>query len=136
MQTSRQRDGSDPLSVAPGSDLLLDVNKTAVGTEDDFFWRFNNIDNIVKYNNGGHPIVSPKYKDRAEFFAQNYSLLLRNVQHSDSGNYKAVANGEKRRIIAGYPVIVQVPNTTGASSGVVLVLLACVIATISAPHIC
>ncbi|MEQ2312176.1 hypothetical protein AMECASPLE_028161, partial [Ameca splendens] len=98
---------SDPLFVAPGSDLLLDVNKAAVGTEDDFIWQFNNTDNIVKYNNGGHPIVSPKYKDRAEFFAQNFSLLLRNVQHSDSGNYKAVANGEKHRIIAEYPVIVQ-----------------------------
>ncbi|MED6288936.1 hypothetical protein CHARACLAT_031319 [Characodon lateralis] len=47
------------------------------------------------------------YKDRVKFFAQNYSLLLRNVQHSDSGDYKAVASGEEETFVAVYTIRVQ-----------------------------
>ncbi|XP_047225118.1 uncharacterized protein LOC124870466 isoform X2 [Girardinichthys multiradiatus] len=101
-------EGSDLRFVAYGSDLLLDVNKAAVGTEDDFNWRFNNTDNIVKYNYGSNPRVSTKYKHRANFFAENFFLLLRNMQHNDSGNYKAVAIGlEQETTLAEYTVRVQ-----------------------------
>ncbi|KAK5611948.1 hypothetical protein CRENBAI_005365 [Crenichthys baileyi] len=99
--------GSDLRFVANGSDLLLDVNKAAVGTEDDFIWRFNTTFNIVKFKSPSKPIVHNKYKDRAQFFAQNYSLLLRNVQHSDSGQYKAVASGQEDTTVVGYTIRVQ-----------------------------
>ncbi|MED6235345.1 hypothetical protein ATANTOWER_023752 [Ataeniobius toweri] len=99
--------GSDLRFVAYGSDLLLDVNKSAVGTEDDFNWRFNTTYNIVKFKSPSKTIFHKTYKDRAEFFAQNYSLLLRNVQDSDSGDYKAVASGEEETTLLGYTIRVQ-----------------------------
>ncbi|XP_047223984.1 uncharacterized protein LOC124869860 isoform X1 [Girardinichthys multiradiatus] len=100
-------EGSDLRYVAPGSDLRLDVNQFAVGANDDLIWKFNITLNIVRFESSSNPKFYKTYKDRAEFFAQNYSLLLRNVQHSDSGDYKAVASGEEYITVAEYTVRVQ-----------------------------
>uniref|UniRef100_A0A3P9MUQ7 Immunoglobulin V-set domain-containing protein n=1 Tax=Poecilia reticulata TaxID=8081 RepID=A0A3P9MUQ7_POERE len=46
---------------------------------------------------------------KTDFFQQNYSLLLRNVQHNNTGNYKATATGNIEKTVGEYTVIVQDP---------------------------
>uniref|UniRef100_A0AAZ1XW42 Immunoglobulin V-set domain-containing protein n=1 Tax=Oreochromis aureus TaxID=47969 RepID=A0AAZ1XW42_OREAU len=53
------------------------------------------------------PVVFDPYEGRAEMFGQNYSLLVKNVQHSDSGDYTAVTISGKEQRVAEYKVIVQ-----------------------------
>ncbi|XP_015259780.1 PREDICTED: SLAM family member 5-like [Cyprinodon variegatus] len=102
--------GSETRFVKKGSDLLLDVDKNAIKQGDDFSWKCNSTF-VVKFNDGTQPSVKGKYEGRSYFFKQNYSVVIRNVQHEDSGNYKARASGEEERIIADYTVIVQDPVT-------------------------
>ncbi|XP_015256577.1 PREDICTED: CD48 antigen-like isoform X1 [Cyprinodon variegatus] len=100
--------GSETRFVKKGSDLLLNVDKNAIEQGDDFNWKCN-FDLIIKFNDGKEPSVLGEYQGRAYFFEQNYSVVIRNVQHEDSGNYKATATGLKERIIADYTVTVQDP---------------------------
>uniref|UniRef100_I3KD70 Immunoglobulin subtype domain-containing protein n=1 Tax=Oreochromis niloticus TaxID=8128 RepID=I3KD70_ORENI len=78
---------------------------------DVFSWKFNSSTNIVKCVLNSDPAVLEKYEGRAELFRQNYSLLLKNVQHSDSGDYTAVVSGDQDQRVAEYKVIVQDPVT-------------------------
>uniref|UniRef100_A0A3B3YGF1 Ig-like domain-containing protein n=1 Tax=Poecilia mexicana TaxID=48701 RepID=A0A3B3YGF1_9TELE len=91
--------------VASGSDLLLEAKTAEVGPGEQFMWRFNTTSNLVKFRLGSEPLI--KYKERTVFSKQNYSLLLRNMQHSDSGNYKAVVSGLEEKTVTEYTVIVQ-----------------------------
>uniref|UniRef100_A0A3B5Q0K0 Immunoglobulin V-set domain-containing protein n=1 Tax=Xiphophorus maculatus TaxID=8083 RepID=A0A3B5Q0K0_XIPMA len=68
---------------------------------------FNNTINLVKFRHGVDPFI--KYVQRTVFSTQNYSLLLRNMQHSDTGNYKEIISGLEDKIVAEYTVIVQDP---------------------------
>ncbi|XP_027876544.1 uncharacterized protein LOC114146564 [Xiphophorus couchianus] len=100
-------EGSERRIVKSGSNLLLEVNKNGVGKDDYFFWKFNNSVNLVRFIPGGEPKI--KYIERTDFFKDNYSLLLRNVQPNDTGNYEAQANGDTAKTVAEYTVIVQDP---------------------------
>ncbi|XP_042283976.1 uncharacterized protein LOC121908208 [Thunnus maccoyii] len=99
-----------PVFVQLGDDVLLEVKKPVVLTEEtDFFWKFNTTYSIVKLPYESKEIIFKKYSGRAELSDQNHSLLLKNLQQADSGRYVALVAGERDRIIAEYKVIVQNP---------------------------
>uniref|UniRef100_A0A3P9DD04 Immunoglobulin V-set domain-containing protein n=1 Tax=Maylandia zebra TaxID=106582 RepID=A0A3P9DD04_9CICH len=74
----------------------------------DLIWKFNKTNNVAKCAFNNDPVVFDKYEGRAELFRQNYSLLLKNVQHSDSGDYTALMVSNVDQKVAEYKVIVQV----------------------------
>uniref|UniRef100_A0A3P8NPC9 Immunoglobulin subtype domain-containing protein n=1 Tax=Astatotilapia calliptera TaxID=8154 RepID=A0A3P8NPC9_ASTCA len=92
-----------------GKDLHLDVEKSVVlDIKTELIWKFNETNNVAKCGFNNDPVVFDKYEGRAELFRQNYSLLLKNVQHSDSGDYTAFMVGNEDQKVAEYKVIVQV----------------------------
>ncbi|XP_062284236.1 CD48 antigen-like [Scomber scombrus] len=93
-----------------GKDLHLDVNKTVVLVEDDEFkWTINNTRNVVRLFPDKTTRLHDSYKGRVEFSVQNHSLLLKNVQQGDSGDYTAHITGDKNQLLAEYKVIIQDP---------------------------
>ncbi|XP_042285970.1 uncharacterized protein LOC121909484 isoform X2 [Thunnus maccoyii] len=99
-----------PVFVKLGDDVLLEVKKPVVLTEEeDFFWKFNTSYSIVKLPYESKKIIYKKYSQRAELSDQNHSLLLKNLTQADSGRYVALVTSAKDRIIAEYKVIVQNP---------------------------
>ncbi|XP_053186762.1 SLAM family member 5-like [Scomber japonicus] len=96
--------------VQKGKDLHLDVNNPVdLKGKDEFKWTVNDTNNVVRLRSGEEPIQSQEdsYKGRVEFSVQNHSLLLKNVQHSDSGDYTALISGDKTQRVAEYKVIIQ-----------------------------
>lgn len=86
---------------------MLDVNTSTVRKEDLFHWKFNTTNNVLRLTSGNELTIFNDYKRRADFFKQNYSLLLRNVRHSDSGKYKAVVSGSQDKTVVEYSIKVQ-----------------------------
>uniref|UniRef100_A0A3B4F2D5 Immunoglobulin V-set domain-containing protein n=1 Tax=Pundamilia nyererei TaxID=303518 RepID=A0A3B4F2D5_9CICH len=64
----------------------------------DLFWKVNSSNNIAKCVFNKDPFVYNKYAGQAELFGPNCSLKLKNVQHSDSGDYKALVVSEQERM--------------------------------------
>ncbi|XP_053186764.1 SLAM family member 5-like [Scomber japonicus] len=96
--------------VQKGKDLHLDVNNTVVIPEfDEFRWRFNGTHSIVRLSPDERTRITDSYKGRVEFYVQNHSLLLKNVQHSDSGGYTALITGDTTQLLTEYKVIIQDP---------------------------
>ncbi|XP_030608309.1 SLAM family member 6 [Archocentrus centrarchus] len=96
--------------VLHGEDLLLDVQKPVVlDKKTDFFWKFNTSNYVGKIGYSTEAILFDGYEGRAELFKQNYSLLLKNVQHSDSGDYIGIVVGVQEQRVAEYKVTVQDP---------------------------
>ncbi|XP_042283974.1 uncharacterized protein LOC121908207 isoform X2 [Thunnus maccoyii] len=96
--------------VQKGKDLRLDVKKPVVlEKRSEFRWKFNNTHNVVRLFPDNETRVSSSYVGRAEFSLQSHSLLLKNVQQSDSGDYTALIIGEKNQRLAEYKVIIQDP---------------------------
>uniref|UniRef100_A0A3B5AE72 Immunoglobulin V-set domain-containing protein n=1 Tax=Stegastes partitus TaxID=144197 RepID=A0A3B5AE72_9TELE len=95
--------------VQRGKDVLLNVTETVVlQKDDDLIWRFNKTSNLVRFIPGGKTTIFTNYKGRAEFFEQNHSVQLKNLQAADSGVYDARVVGDKDRPVAEYTVTVQV----------------------------
>ncbi|CAI5640397.1 unnamed protein product [Oreochromis niloticus] len=104
--------GLQPVFLLHGKDLHLDVEKSvALDKKTDLLWKFNSNNNIAKHVFNNDPVVFDNYEGRAELFRQNCSLLLKNVQHNDSGDYTAVTISGKEQRVAEYKVIVQDPVT-------------------------
>ncbi|XP_032421966.1 uncharacterized protein LOC116721994 [Xiphophorus hellerii] len=99
-------EGAENRFVRSGSNLLLKAKTTELG-ENEFIWKFNTTINLVKFKHGGNPFI--KYVERTVFSKENYSLLLRNMQHSDTGNYKEILSLGEDKTVAEYTVIVQDP---------------------------
>ncbi|XP_025755869.1 uncharacterized protein LOC100706657 isoform X1 [Oreochromis niloticus] len=105
-----EAEGLQHVFLLHGKDLQLDIKKSVVlDKKTDLFWKFNETNNVAKCYFNNDPVVFDKYEGRAEVFGQNYSLLLKNVQHSDSGDYTAVVSGEKDQKVAEYKAIIQDP---------------------------
>uniref|UniRef100_A0A3P9DCH5 Uncharacterized LOC101483209 n=1 Tax=Maylandia zebra TaxID=106582 RepID=A0A3P9DCH5_9CICH len=87
--------------------LTNQSNQTSQNKKTELIWKVNETNNIAKCGLNNDPVVFDKYEGRAELFRQNYSLLLKNVQHNDSGDYTAfMVSGEDQKV-AEYKVIVQ-----------------------------
>ena len=95
--------------VKRGTDLLLDANTTVRITDEetDFFWKFGSDLSVLKFSFPDKVVRFKTYKVRATFSTQNYSLLIENVQHNDSGIYTAKLRGGKDQTVAKYNVTVQ-----------------------------
>ncbi|CAK6977473.1 SLAM family member 5-like [Scomber scombrus] len=95
--------------VQKGKNLHLDVNKPVdLGEDTEFTWTINNTRNVVRLS-PNKTRITDSYAGRVEFSVQNHSLLLKNVQHSDSGDYTALITGDKTQHVAEYKVIIQDP---------------------------
>ncbi|XP_026169847.1 uncharacterized protein LOC113134607 [Mastacembelus armatus] len=111
----------DSVFVKQGENVLLSVKDPVTLNDKDFYWKFNKTNNIVKYSD--KLSVRPKYQGRVEFFVHNQSLLLKNLQQSDTGEYFAVVIEDEDRTVATHRVIVQEPvsavnlTVTRSSSG-------------------
>uniref|UniRef100_A0A3B4EXD8 Immunoglobulin V-set domain-containing protein n=1 Tax=Pundamilia nyererei TaxID=303518 RepID=A0A3B4EXD8_9CICH len=82
-----------------GNDLHLDTEKpVTLDEETDLFWKVNSSKNIAKCVFNKDPVVYDKYAGRAELFGPNYSLKLKNVQHSDSGDYTALVVSQREQM--------------------------------------
>ncbi|XP_067462651.1 uncharacterized protein [Thunnus thynnus] len=94
--------------VQKGKDLSLDVKKPVVlGNQAEFKWTVNNTHNIVRLSPDNETRIIPGYERRAEVSLQSHSLLLKNVQQSDSGDYTAHITGDEDQCLAEYKVIIQ-----------------------------
>uniref|UniRef100_A0A8P4KFH0 Natural killer cell receptor 2B4 immunoglobulin domain-containing protein n=1 Tax=Dicentrarchus labrax TaxID=13489 RepID=A0A8P4KFH0_DICLA len=100
-----------PVFVQTGKDLFLEVNKPVTPLlqvkGSDFKWTLNDKINIVKLANGNAIILN--FEDRAEFYKENYTLVLKNVQKKDSGEYIAKVSGKQEHLVAEYKVTVMDP---------------------------
>ncbi|XP_049888441.1 SLAM family member 9-like [Epinephelus moara] len=97
--------------VKKGGDVLLEVIN-ADGLKDFSFveWNFKRTAILVRFSPGRDPVVSPGYTGRLEFPVKNYSVNLKNLQHTDSGVYTARVFGFKgEQTLAKYMVIVRDP---------------------------
>ncbi|XP_067462669.1 CD48 antigen-like isoform X6 [Thunnus thynnus] len=95
--------------VQKGKDLHLDVKKSVPVEDNEFRWTFNNTHNVVRLPPDKRTQTSGSYVGRAELSLQNLSLLLKNVQQNDSGDYTASIIGDKYQHLAEYRVIIQDP---------------------------
>ncbi|XP_042283980.1 CD48 antigen-like [Thunnus maccoyii] len=96
--------------VQKGKDLHLDVKKPVVlGNKAAFRWTVNNTHNVVRLFPDYEIRVVGSYVGRAEISLQSHSLLLKNVQQNDSGDYTALIIGEEDQRLAEYKVIIQDP---------------------------
>ncbi|XP_053186758.1 uncharacterized protein LOC128369704 [Scomber japonicus] len=96
--------------VQKGKDLHLDVNKPVDIPEfGEFRWKVNDTLSIVRLSPDNKTRIVDPYKGRVEFSVQNHSLLLKNVQHSDSGDYTALITEDKIQLLIEYKVIIQDP---------------------------
>uniref|UniRef100_A0A3B4TPR2 Immunoglobulin V-set domain-containing protein n=1 Tax=Seriola dumerili TaxID=41447 RepID=A0A3B4TPR2_SERDU len=104
------------LYVQQGNDALLDV-KTAVqlNKKTDFFWKFNKTYNVGKLAYKVDPIIFDMYEGRVKIFAQNHSLLLKNLQTNDSGYYTAVESAGKDQMVPVSPVYLKVNSSNSCN---------------------
>ncbi|CAN9502770.1 unnamed protein product [Ophioblennius macclurei] len=95
--------------VLKGGDVLLEVHNVP----QDFFlfaWKFDKNDSIlVTFGSDNKPRISKAYTGRIDFHEDNkYSVILKNLQETDSGLYIARVTTETQQLqLAQHNIIVQ-----------------------------
>uniref|UniRef100_A0A8C6SCF2 Immunoglobulin subtype domain-containing protein n=1 Tax=Neogobius melanostomus TaxID=47308 RepID=A0A8C6SCF2_9GOBI len=105
-ETWTEAEPSQSRFIQTNKDLVLTVAEE-VQKGDLFHWKFNDRKNIIRLLSGEVDYFDD-YKNRVEFFKQNLSLILKNVQLSDTGIYTAVVSGNEDKTLSKCDVTVQV----------------------------
>uniref|UniRef100_A0A4W6BMY1 Immunoglobulin subtype domain-containing protein n=1 Tax=Lates calcarifer TaxID=8187 RepID=A0A4W6BMY1_LATCA len=101
------------LFVQRGEDVHLEVTEPVqLNIKMDLFWKFNTTNTIGKLSYNNQPVLFDRYEERAEIFVQNQSLLLKNLQQNDTGNYVALVTGAKDRKVPVSPVDLTVNSSS------------------------
>ncbi|NWT73211.1 HECA2 protein, partial [Prunella himalayana] len=100
-------------AAAVGSSVLLPGLDNVTHSES-MCWEFLNGSGphpILQHQGGGHgPAIHAPYAGRATFHPSNGSLLLEDVQESDSGTYRVTVNtGERKSLEIQLEVLQPVP---------------------------
>ncbi|KAM6920625.1 uncharacterized protein PEZ65_012544 [Lycodopsis pacificus] len=94
--------------VKKGDDLTLNVDAPEKFLLVD--WTFNKTVNVVRFAPDGNSSVFDDFTGRVEFPVKNFSVILKNLQETDSGVYAAVASTlQGDQPLAEYKVTVQGP---------------------------
>uniref|UniRef100_A0A3Q0SCK8 Immunoglobulin V-set domain-containing protein n=1 Tax=Amphilophus citrinellus TaxID=61819 RepID=A0A3Q0SCK8_AMPCI len=110
--------GLQHVFVQHGKDLHLDVKKPVeLDQKTDFFWKFNTSNYVGKIGYSTEAILFDSYEGRAELFKQNCSLILKTVQHNDSGDYIGIICCKLIHICYSSPDPVSPVDLTVNSSG-------------------
>ncbi|XP_076004516.1 uncharacterized protein LOC142998965 isoform X5 [Genypterus blacodes] len=73
-----------------GEDVLLELQKPLPSEFDNFQWKTSTIiPPVVLVRPNSNPLINPSYSGRVEFSDQDFSLRLKNLQASDSGDFTA-----------------------------------------------
>uniref|UniRef100_A0A3B4BPA5 Immunoglobulin domain-containing protein n=1 Tax=Pygocentrus nattereri TaxID=42514 RepID=A0A3B4BPA5_PYGNA len=100
---------SSNVSRLVGSSVNLDI-KHRVPKFDHLSWVFNKTNSVLKYYTHSKKIIqSSAYEDRVEFNNETYSLTLKNLQKTDSGEYEAEADGDEVIVAVNYRLFVLDP---------------------------
>ena len=100
-------DTGTPVFVLKGKDLLLNVTAPVkLVQHSDLKWQING-STIIRLLHDNETIKFAPYVGRVEFFLQNHSLLLKNVQQADSGRYTAAVAANENYYVGKYIVTVQ-----------------------------
>ncbi|XP_076004691.1 uncharacterized protein LOC142999131 isoform X2 [Genypterus blacodes] len=76
--------------VLRGEDVLLELQKPLPSEFDNFQWKTSTIiPPVVLVRPNSNPLINPSYSGRVEFSDQDFSLRLKNLQASDSGDFTA-----------------------------------------------
>ncbi|XP_035283845.1 uncharacterized protein LOC118232809 [Anguilla anguilla] len=100
----------ESLFVRKGSSVRLGVQGYADLRFNTLSWRFNISTAILEYNyEVKHLILFKSYETRANFYKENFTLLLKNMQERDSGIYTAGISDEEGQLrdVASYRLTVQ-----------------------------
>ncbi|KAM8839079.1 SLAM family member 5-like [Synchiropus picturatus] len=105
-----QASEAETMFVKTGEDLrLAGPGPVDLKQDEQLFWRYNRTTSIVRLSPGGEPLIFSEYRGRAEFVKETHSLLVKRVNHGDSGDYTAVIAESEERDIARYRVQVLDP---------------------------
>ncbi|CAJ1072878.1 uncharacterized protein LOC117827362 isoform X1 [Xyrichtys novacula] len=100
-----------PVFVKTGEDLLLNVQTPVTpGDDDQITWKVNDTKVIARFFGFlNQSRIIGSYSGRVTLFEDNFSLLLKSVRKSDSGDYRAHVSGVANKDLAEYKVTVLDP---------------------------
>ncbi|KAG9259393.1 CD48 antigen-like [Astyanax mexicanus] len=101
--------GSSDVIRVVGDSVQLEI-KESVSEFDDFFWIFSESVPVLRYyKEFKHIKLYPRYKDRVEINEETCSLILKNLQKTDSGLYEVKAANPEKTTSATYRLSVLDP---------------------------
>ena len=98
-----------PVFVLKGQDVRLELKEHVDPKTVSFvLWKFNNSEVVASYFSTSKGSFSEKPKNNTNFSEENFSLLIKNLQETDSGSYSVhVTRKGAGAIMASYLIVVQ-----------------------------